>query len=109
MLTLPIRIFGQKYQQNLNKAPLVITKGGTKAFIILPYDESLEYGKNYVKGQAGFTTLDIKKEGLPPELTLEDMRKHFDGTPNHHPNLVTVVKERPLLEKIKTILTRKVF
>lgn len=33
-----IRDFGKKSNKNMNLAPLIITKGGKKSFIILPYE-----------------------------------------------------------------------
>lgn len=36
---MPIRQFGKKPEKNMSEAPLVITKGGLKSFVILRYED----------------------------------------------------------------------
>lgn len=81
---MPIREFGQKYNKNIHKSPLIITKGGKKAFVVLPYSD-------YEAIQQAFNPPINNVQLQPPESTTE---------------IITTI---PILEKLKRILTFKIF
>lgn len=87
---MPIREFGSKYNKNIHKAPLIITKGKKRAFIVLPYAD-------YEAIQQSFST-------PPPGQVhlVSDDRREGTLSPVEHVKL-------SLLDRLKKLLTVKIF
>ncbi len=85
--SIPIREFGKKYAKHLHEAPLIITKAGKPAFVVLTHDVFLTNFARHVQSNE------------PP--------KPLDFIPE--PAIVTIAGKPTALARLKKILSTKLF
>lgn len=90
MKKLSLHEFGKKYQKNMNEAPLVITKAGKKAFLIMPYSDEL------MATLFGSTTV--------PALTMDKMAEIYDSARQYE-----TTERESFKARFKKLLLTKLF
>lgn len=73
MNIMPIRQFGKKPEKNMSEAPLIITKGGKKAFVILPYKDSISINDDERLFYSDGSLVPTPKEIEEPLLTKDEI------------------------------------
>ena len=109
MKKMPIRQFGKAYSRNIHEAPIVITKAGENAFVILPYSdyETMRQGTLAVKSEAGSAELP-GRQPVQPEVNPvasfvsagQTTEKRREGQEDIKPTL---------FDQIKSLLNKKLF